>query len=73
MLLQNRPRLIPGLRCNYADVGGAEAAFDKGDQAQSDHEQEVLELRAKVGQLVLENDFLERGLERTHGPKGKKW
>lgn len=54
-------------------LSSAEAAFDKGDQAQSDHEQEVLELRAKVGQLVLENDFLERGLERTHGPKGKKW
>ena len=53
-------------------LSSAEAAFDKGDQAQSDHDQEVLELRAKVGQLVLENDFLERGLERTHGPKGKK-
>ena len=54
-------------------LSSAEAAFDAGDQAQSDHDQEVLELRAKVGQLVLENDFLERGLERTHGPRGKKW
>ena len=24
-------------------------------------------------QLTMENDFLERGLERTHGPRGKKW
>jgi len=54
-------------------LSSAEAAFDQGDQDQSDHDQEVLELRAKVGQLVLENDFLERGLERTHGLKGKKW
>ena len=37
------------------------------------HQQEVLELRAKVGQLTMENDFLERGLERIHGPRGKKW
>ena len=50
----------------------AEAAFDKGDQITDEHEQEILELRAKVGQLVLENDFLEQGLERTHGPRGKK-
>lgn len=54
-------------------LASAGAAFDKGDQHADEHEQEVLELRAKVGQLVLENDFLERGLERTHGPRGKKW
>ena len=54
-------------------LSGASAAFDKGDQIAEDHEQEVQELRAKIGQLVLENDFLERGLERIHGPRGKKW
>ena len=54
-------------------LASAGAAFDKGDQMADEHEQEVLELRAKVGQLVLENDFLERGLERIHGPRGKKW
>ena len=31
------------------------------------------ELHAKIGQLTMENDFLERGLERIHGPRGKKW
>ena len=50
----------------------AESAFENGDVLADEHEQEVLELRAKVGQLVLENDFLERGHERIHGPKGKK-
>ena len=54
-------------------LASAEVAFEKGDKVADGHEQEVLELRAKVGQLVLENDFLERGLERTHGPRGKKW
>jgi len=54
-------------------LASAGAAFDKGDQIADEREQEVLELRAKVGQLVLENDFLERGLERIHGPRGKKW
>ena len=54
-------------------LASAGAAFDKGDQQADEREQEVLELRAKVGQLVLENDFLERGLERIHGPRGRKW
>lgn len=54
-------------------LASAGAAFDKGYQQGDEREQEVLELRAKVGQLVLENDFLERGLERIHGPRGKKW
>ncbi len=37
------------------------------------------EFKAKValagiqGDLTMENDFLERGLERIHGPGGKKW
>ena len=51
----------------------ASAAFDKGDKATDGHEQEVTELRAKIGQLTMENDFLARGLERIHGPKGKQW
>lgn len=53
-------------------MASASAAFDKGDTLADDHEQEVLELRAKIGQLSMEVDFLERGLERTHGPRGKK-
>lgn len=54
-------------------MASAGAAFDKGDQVAGDHEQEVLELRAKIGQLSMEVDFLERGLERIHGPRGSKW
>jgi len=54
-------------------LSSAGAAFDKGDVSEDVHQQEVLELRAKVGQLAMEVDFLERGLERIHGPRGKKW
>lgn len=50
----------------------AEVAFDKGDQVTDDHEQEVLELRAKIGELSMEVDFLERGLAGNHGSKGRK-
>jgi len=35
------------------------------------------EFKSKVAvikdDLTMENDFLERGLERIHGPRGKKW
>ena len=30
-------------------------------------------LQAKIGQLTMENDFLEQGLTRIHGPRGKGW
>jgi len=30
-------------------------------------------LEAIKGEMTMENDFLERGLERIHGPRGKKW
>jgi len=32
----------------------------------------VKELHAKIGQLTMERDFLEQGLERIHGPRGRK-
>ena len=33
---------------------------------------DIEKLHAKIGKLTLERDFLERGLERIHGPKGKR-
>ena len=32
----------------------------------------IKEWHAKIAQLTMERDFLERGLERLHGPSGKK-
>ncbi len=54
-------------------LSGAPDVFGKGTQKAEDAEQTVSELHAKIGQLTMENDFLERGLTRIHGPRGKKW
>ena len=54
-------------------LSGASDVFGKGAQKTEDNEQTVQELHAKIGQLTMENDFLERGLTRIHGPRGKKW
>jgi len=45
--------------------------FSKGKQPTTS-EDEIKTLHAKIGQLTIERDFLEHGLERIHGPKGKK-
>jgi transposase len=46
----------------------------KFDVQQTEASDETIEqLHAKIGRLTMENDFLERGLERIHGPRGKKW
>jgi len=49
-------------------LSGAEAAFEKGSQVTDNHEKEVQELRARIGQLAMEVDFLERGLARSPAP-----
>lgn len=47
----------------------ARVAFDKGDQLADDLEQEVLELRAKISQLVKENDIFIEGSAGDMGPE----
>ena len=47
--------------------------FGSTTNSKEESEEEVQALRAKIGQLTMENDSLERGLERIHGPRGKKW
>jgi len=54
-------------------LDGATEVFSDGSVNNEDSEETVKELHAKIGQLSMENDFLERGLERIHGPRGKKW
>lgn len=54
-------------------LASAGAAFDGSDTATEDNDQTVLELRAKIGQLTMEVDFLEHGLKKIHGPRGKNW
>ena len=52
---------------------GAPDVFGKSAKQAEDTEETLQSLHAKIGQLTMENDFLERGLERIHGPRGKKW
>ena len=46
-------------------MDGLGAVFSKGaERAGQDHEVEVHELHAKIGQLTVERDFLAKGLKR---------
>jgi transposase-like protein len=54
-------------------VGNAENIFGKGGRLAEDSEHKIQELHSKIGQLTMENDFLEQGLTRIHGPRGKGW
>jgi transposase-like protein len=53
-------------------VEKASQAFG-GEKASEDAQAKIKELYAKIGQLTVENDFLEQGLTRIHGPRGKGW
>jgi transposase-like protein len=54
-------------------LDGAPDVFGKGAKKAEDVQETLQAMQAKIGQLTMENDFLERGLERIHGPRGKKW
>lgn len=54
-------------------LANATTAFDINNNGSEDAEKTINELHSKIGQLTMENDFLEKGLERIHGPRGKKW
>ena len=50
----------------------ADQVFGRKGASPYESEHKVKELHAKIGQLTMERDFLEQGLERIHGPRGKK-
>lgn len=54
-------------------VDGAGDLFSRGSQGSGTDDEAVQALHAKIGQLTMERDFLARGLERIHGPRGNKW
>ena len=46
-------------------IDGLSEVFSNGvDRARRDHESEVRDLHAKIGELAVERDFLARGLKR---------
>ncbi len=53
-------------------LDNADTVFGKGQQQREETDEKVKDLHAKIGQLTMERDFLEHGLERIHGPNGKK-
>ena len=54
-------------------LSNAPDVFGNGAKKTEDDTETIQELHARIGQLTMENDFSERGLERIHGPRGKKW
>ena len=50
----------------------ADQAFG-GEKSTEHAELKIKALHEKIGQLTVENDFLEKGLTRIHGPRGKGW
>lgn len=50
----------------------ADTVFGKGEQERAGAAGQIKELHAKIGQLTMERDFLDEGLQRIHGPYGKK-
>ena len=65
------PNQIQDWKKRLADSAGD--LFTRKSERGNTGDESVQALHAKIGQLTMENDFLERGLTRIHGPRGKKW
>ncbi len=52
-------------------LDNADQIFGKAEKQAEESDFKIKELHAKIGQLTMERDFLEQGLERIHGPKRK--
>lgn len=53
-------------------LDNAAELFERNARPSEEGEHKVKELHAKIGQLTMERDFLEQGLERIHGPSAKR-
>ncbi len=53
-------------------LDNAAELFERNARPSEESEHKVKELHAKIGQLTMERDFLEQGLERIHGPNAKR-
>jgi len=50
----------------------AAEVFGSGASAEADSQEKIRELHAKIGELTVERDFLDRALGRFPGPSGKR-
>lgn len=64
------PNQIQDWRKRLLDNAGT--IFGQGQRQREQSDDKVKGLHEKIGQLTMERDFLEQGLERIHGPSGKK-
>jgi len=64
------PNQIQDWRRRLLDRAGE--VFERGGPQAKQTEQELKELHAKIGELTMERDFLESGLERIHGRRAKR-
>jgi transposase-like protein len=53
-------------------LDSAAELFDRGGRPFEETEHKLKELHTKIGQLTMERNFLEQGLERIHGPSARK-
>ena len=53
-------------------LASAADVFERGGNAKSSAEIDIKSLHAKIGELVLENDFLERALGKVGLPSAKR-
>jgi len=52
-------------------LDNADQLFGQHKKIAEDTDSTIKDLHAKIGQLTMERDFLENGLERIHGSKRK--
>ena len=53
-------------------LDNAAELFAHNGRSGEETEHKLKDLHAKIGQLTMERDFLEQGLERIHGPSARK-
>ena len=54
-------------------LSSAPNVFGKSAEGTEESEELIASLHAKIGKITMENDFLEAGLTKIHGPRGKQW
>ena len=74
--LANRYRIHPNMITKWKReaLEGMKDRFAVGGKStRGDRQAELKELRAKIGELVVERDFLQRAFDRRASSEGERW